>query len=258
MPAVPPSTFVTGTDAYARHVGRYTDALAGALVARADPRAEDTALDVGCGPGSALSALAARLGPARVTGIDPSGPFVELARTRVPGADVRLGEAESLPFEDDSFDVVVSQLVVNFMRDAPTGVREMRRVARRTVASCVWDYADGMTLIRAFWDAARSLDPAAPDEATMHWCTPSELEELWSDAGLRDVDVGEVVVSAAYDDFDDLWDPFTSGIGPTGAYCVSLPPDRLKAFREAYFERLGRPQGPFELTARAWLVIGAA
>jgi SAM-dependent methyltransferase len=253
------STFTTGTDMYARGVGRYTDALAAAMLDRLDLREGERALDVGCGPGAALAALAARLGADHVAGVEPSEPFAEMARERVPGADVRLGTAEELLFEDNAFDVVVSQLVVNFMKDAPRGAAEMRRVARRTVASCVWDYAGEMQMLRAFWDAALEVDPDAPDEArTMRWCSPDELNVLWTGAGLRDVDVDELVVSAEYANFDDYWSPFPSGLAPTGAYYVSLPTDHQRALREAAFRRLGEPAGSFELTGRAWLVRGDA
>jgi SAM-dependent methyltransferase len=227
------------------------------MLDRLDLREGDRGLDVGCGPGAALAALAERLGLDRVAGVEPSAPFAELAQQRVPGADVRVAAAESLPFEDDEFDVVISQLVVNFMSDAPRGVSEMARVASRTVSSCVWDYAGEMQMLRTFWDAALEVDPDAPDEArTMPWTTPEELEELWTKAGLRNVEVGELVVSAKYENFDDYWSPFPSGLAPTGAYYVSLAPDQQEAFREACFRRLGEPAGPFELTARAWIVLG--
>ncbi len=88
------------------------------------------ALDVGSGPGGLRRALAGVVGPANVAAVDPSETFVANRRERVPGADVRLGVAEALPFPDEAFDVVLSQLVVNFMADAEAGVREMRRVAR--------------------------------------------------------------------------------------------------------------------------------
>ncbi|HEX9235834.1 MAG TPA: methyltransferase domain-containing protein [Actinomycetota bacterium] len=250
-------TFETGTDWYARHVGRYTDALAAALIDGAAIRDGDRALDVGCGPGAALAALARRLGPDRVAGVDPSEPFVLMARERVPGADVRLGAGQALPFEDGSFDVVLSQLVVNFMTDAAAGVAEMRRVGRRSVVSCVWDYAGEMTMLRVFWDAALELDPDAPDEGrVMRWCSPIELEDLWTWAGLSEVEVDELVVSAGYADFDDYWLPFTAGIAPSGAYCASLAPESREALREACRRRLAVPDGPFELRARAWVVRG--
>jgi hypothetical protein len=153
--------------------------------------------------------------------------------------------------------VVLSQLVVNFMTDARRGVQEMARVARRTVASCVWDYRGEMTMLRAFWDAALELDPDAPDEgSTMRWATAAELSQLWAEAGLRSVEVDALVVAARYEGFDDYWAPFPAGIGPTGAYCASLSPPQQEALREGCRRRLGDPSGPFELSARAWVAIG--
>jgi SAM-dependent methyltransferase len=75
------------------------------------------ALDVGCSPGGLTAVLAEVLGSGNVAAVDPSEPFVETCRARVPGADVRVGVAEHLPFEDARFDAVLSQLVVNFMTD---------------------------------------------------------------------------------------------------------------------------------------------
>lgn len=250
-------TFTTGTDAYARHVGRYGPALSVAHADAAALAAEDRVLDVGCGPGVLLAELARRLGADRAVGVDPSEPFAAAARAAVPGADVGAAAAEELPFEDGAFDVAMSQLVVNFMADAPAGVREMCRVARRTVTSCVWDYAGEMTMLRVFWDAALELDPQAPDEGrVMRYCKPDELATLWEDAGLRKVETQPLVVEAAYEDFDDYWSPFPSGIAPSGAYCASLDDDARGALREACFRRLGSPHGKFTLTARAWLVRG--
>src|SRR2546423_14234810 len=106
------------------------------------------------------------------------------------------------------------------MADARVGVAEMRRVACRTVTSCVWDYAGEMTMLRAFWDAALELDPDAPDEGrTMPFCTPDALAELWERAGLREIETGSLVVQAGYAGFDDYSSPFPSGLAPSGAYC---------------------------------------
>jgi SAM-dependent methyltransferase len=250
-------SFTTGTDAYGKGVGRYSDTLAQALCDAAGVGDGDDALDVGCGPGALVAELARRVGSDRVAGVDPSAPFVALARRRVPDADIREAAAEDLPFDDGRFDVVLSQLVVNFTSDPLRAVGEMRRVARRTVAACVWDYAGEMTMLRAFWDAALERDPEAPDEGVvMRNCTPAELRELWSAALLRDVATDELVVHADYADFDDYWSPFPAGIAPSGAYYVSLDPDRREALRDACFRRLGSPTGAFRLSARAWFVRG--
>jgi SAM-dependent methyltransferase len=254
-----PISFSTGTGAYGRHVGRYSAALAAGLADAAGVVSGETALDVGCGPGALLAELASRLGAGHVGGVDPSEPFVELCRAAVPGADVRLGRAEELPFADGAFDTVLSQLVVNFLADPAAGLSEMRRVARGTVGACTWDYAGGMTMLRAFWDGARELDRDAPDEgATMRFASRGELAALWAEAGLAGIETGELEVAADYDDFEDWWAPFTTGIAPSGAYCASLDDEGRAALREACFRRLGSPAGPFRLTARAWLVLGRA
>jgi SAM-dependent methyltransferase len=205
-----------------------------------------------------LPELARRLGADAVAGVDPSPPFVEAARAALPGVDVRTAPAEQLPFDAVAFEVVLSQLVVNYMDDAELEVSEMRRVARRTVSSCVWDYAGEMTMLRAFWDAALELDPDAPDEGrTMRYCTPDELARLWTSAGLHEVETRPLVVNARYNDFDDYWSPFPTGLAPSGAYCASLEPDHQTALREACHRRLGSPQGPFTLSARAWFIRGS-
>ena len=92
----------------------------------------------------------------------------------------------------------------------------------------------------------------------MDWATPGELQALWLDAGLGQVETSTLVVEADYTDFDDLWGPFPHGIGPTGAYCASLPRERQETLREACFRKLGSPQREFTLSARAWFVRGTA
>jgi len=256
------ATFRASTELYGRHVGRYVPALSEALIGVAGVEPGMTLLDVGCGPGGLTRALADVVGEASVAAVDPSEPFAQACRERVPGADVRVAAAEELPFPDGVFDAALAQLVVNFMSDAEQGVGEMKRVAKGggRVAACTWDYADGMKMLRVFWDAALEV---APDEAaqadegtTMRYCSSDELTDLWRSVGLADVEVGELWVSADYEDFDDLWAPFPSGLAPSGAFCASLEPERQEAFRVACRRRLGDPSGPFSLRARAWYAVG--
>jgi SAM-dependent methyltransferase len=251
-------------EAYDLHVGRYGSQLATALMQIAGVERGQRALDVGCGPGALTAALARRLGADRVAAVDPSEPFVRACRRRAPGADVRVGVAEDLPFVDGAFDVVLAQLVVQMLADAPEGVREMRRVARAggVVAACVWDFAEGMTLLRAFWDAAAATDPQrareAAAEASPPHCRPDELAAVWSEAELDRVEVGDFVVTADYSGFEDLWAPFPAGAGGSGQYCASLDDAGRETLKRELRRRLGSPSGPFRLAARAFYVRGTA
>jgi hypothetical protein len=64
------------------------------------------------------------------------------------------------------------------------------------------------------------------------------------------------VVTAAYDSFEDLWQPLEVGVGPAGAYTVSLARDGRMALKYEVRRSLGVGDEPFELTARAWVVTG--
>lgn len=251
-------TFEVAAEFYDRYVGRYGPALSAAHVAAAWVIPGERVLDVGCGPGALTRVLAEIVGASNTAAVDPSESFVEACCRRVPGADVRIASAEALPHEDATFDVVLSQLVMNFVSDPEQAVGEMRRVTRPggRISAAVWDYGGEMTMLRAFWDAALELDPDAPDESAMRFCREGELAQLFESCGLGDIENGALRVEADYDDFEDLWSPIPAGVGPAGAYCGSLPPDAQQALRDAFLRRLGSPAGAFSLSARAWYAVG--
>jgi ubiquinone/menaquinone biosynthesis C-methylase UbiE len=254
-------TFLHGADVYDRHIGRYGRELAQEFLKFADVHSGYRVLDVGCGPGALTRQLVALLGAEQVAAIDPSPSFVQACQDRLPGVHAQVAAAEALPFADRVFDRALAQLVVNFMTDAVAGVREMCRVTATggIVAAAVWDYAGQMTLLRRFWDSVTALDPSAADldeGRSMRYCTPEELEALWTAVGLDPVTISEVVVTAGYEGFEDLWEPLEFGVAPSGAYVASLSPDRRAELRADFQQRLGAGDAPFRLGARAWLVAG--
>lgn len=251
-------SFQVAAEAYDRFMGRWSRPLAAELVRLVDPQQGQRVLDVGCGPGALTGALVSRLGVGGVVAVDPQPGFVETIRERFPGVEVHHGTAEALPFDDDTFDAVLAQLVVHFMADPVAGLREMARVARPggLVAASVWDHGRGPGPLTAFWEGVRTIDPGNEGEANLRGAREGELLELARAAGLADPRQEVLTVHLTFDSFEEWWEPFALGVGPAGGYVARLDAAGLVALRRACRERL--PEPPFQLPARAWCVIAVA
>jgi SAM-dependent methyltransferase len=249
---------------YEGYVGRWSRLVAAEFLRRLDPPAGLAWLDVGCGTGVLSEAILRYAAPSEVVGIDPSEDFIAYARRAVPSdqAEVHFnqGNASDLQFDDGCFDATVSGLVLNFVPSPDRAVAEMARVTRPggTIAAYVWDYAEGMQLMRHFWDAAIELDPAVAEVSEARrfsLCRPPALRALFSEAGLFLVDVEAVDVPTVFTDFDDYWTPFLSGQAPAPGYAMSLSEEARAALRERIRARLPvAPDRSIRLTARAWAV----
>ena len=263
-PPAPPGSWL-GADAYEAYVGRWSRSVAPRFLDWLGVPEGKRWLDVGCGTGALSSAILTGCAPVEVVGVDPSLPFVAHAAIQVPDprAAFRKGDAEHLPVDNGSFDAVVSGLVLNFVPDQPAALLEMRRAARPdgVVAAYVWDYADGMQLMKHFWDAAVEVAPEAAglrEDLRFPLCRPEPLRALFRDTGLADVSVEEIVVPTPFAHFDAYWSPFLGGQGPAPAYAMSLPEADRDALRERLRARLPvEDDGSIRLTARAWGVRGS-
>lgn len=247
--------FEVAGDRYDRFMGRFSRHLAPLLADAVEVVAGMRVVDVGCGPGGLVAELAARVGPASVAAIDPSAPFVDACRERVPGADVRRGGAEELPWADDSFDAALCSLVVGFMGDPARGMAEMARVTRPggLVTACFWDVPrHGMLDL-----AERAIVSARPDSDPHPYyvgCGQGDIARLMRDAGLEVTVDGELTVSASYDDFADFWSSIINGAGPINDALETLTDDE-RAAAEA-FAAAELPGGSFVLDATAWHAVG--
>jgi SAM-dependent methyltransferase len=248
--------FAVRADAYDRFMGRYSGPLAVPFADLAGVREGQRAVDVGCGPGALTAELVARLGPEKVAAVDPSASFVQAARERHPGVDVREAAAEALPFDDGTFDVALAQLVVHFMADPVAGLKEMGRVTTpgAVVAACVWDHAGEQGPLTAFWRAVHALDRGARGEGELAGARQGHLAELFAAAGLSNIDETLLEVRVEHGSFEEWWEPFTLGVGPAGAYVERLAPRERDRLRDQCRSLL--PPPPFALTAKAWAVRG--
>lgn len=258
-PAEGSRSFLTSGDSYDSFMGRYSRPLGDVFADAAGLAPGQSVLDIGCGPGALTGVLVDRLGVDAVCAFDPSAPFVADCSARHRGVDIRLGRAEAIPFDDGVFGAALAQLVLHFVTDPARAAGEARRVLRPggTVGACVWDFDGGMQMLRAFWDAALTIDADAPDEArTLRFGRPGEIVELFENAGFEDIDETTLEVASTYAGFDELWSGFLAGIGPAGAYCLSLSDDQRTALHAELFTRIGSPTGSFTLQATARAAFG--
>jgi len=259
----PKDTWASAGD-YELYIGRWSRLVAREFLKWLAVPAGSHWLDVGCGTGVLSQAILQSENSASVQGIDRSEGFIAFAKEHTPDSRVqfKVGDATALMADSETFDAVVSGLMLNFVHQPDRAVAEMRRVTRSgsVVAAYVWDYAGRMQLIRHFWDVAIALDPNAHEldqGRRFPICHPDPLSRLFETAGLQHVEVRPIEVSTVFRDFDDYWSPFLGGQGPAPSYLISLSDERRTALREQI--RAGLPfasDGSIPLVARAWAVRG--
>ncbi len=249
-------SFAVAADAYDRFMGRYSVPLSEPFADFSGVSAGQRVLDVGCGPGALTAELVGRVGPGAVSAVDPSEQFVAAMAERHPDVEVQRAAAEDLPFPDGAFDAALAQLVVHFMSDPVSGLREMARVTRAggVVSACVWNHAGGDGPLSPFWKVVREVDDDVPDESELAGAREGHLAELFATAGLREVEDGDVSVRVEHATFEEWWEPYTLGVGPAGAYVAGLDAERQDDLRERCRAHL--PEPPFVIEASAWSARG--
>ncbi len=252
------------THAYEQYVGRWSRQVAAHFLRWLALSPGLTWADVGCGTGALVSTILTLDTPASVSGIDSSNGFVSLAQERIRDqrAHFLVGDAARLPWTASAWDVAVSGLVLNFVRDPDAMTREMVRVTKPggCVALYVWDYAGGMQMMRHFWDAAISVsqDAARLDQGERFpLCQPGPLQALFERHQLKSVTVQALDIPTVFQNFDDYWRPFLGNTGSAPTYLAAVSDDVRERIRMTLESRLAPRQGrPIELSARAWAVRG--
>lgn len=254
----------TASAGYEQFMGRWSRLLAREYIKFAGVRDGVRVLDVGTGTGALASTVEAMLPASEVVGIDPSPGFIDYARRSAKGqrSTFEIGDAQALRFADATFEQTMALLVINFVPDHEKAISEMRRVTRPggVVSACIWDYDAGMQMLRFFWDEVVALDPtmASRDERNMKLSREGQLGAVWKKAGLVNVEEKPLLIEQNFVSFDDYWGPFLKGVGPGGAYVVSLGDSKRRDLEARMRKRLlgNRQDGAFSLPARAWCVRG--
>ena len=190
-------------EAYEQFMGRWSRELGKAFLAWLQPPEGAHWLDVGCGTGIFTELISDTCAPASVIAVDPSESQIARARKRVARtkAEFRLADAQELPFPDESFDVVASALVMNFVPDKTRAMSEMRRVARPggLIAACVWDFAAELSpsgpLRRAMRRIGIDAPPVPGTDASGARCACRSVRERGTDRAQHHLNRGCRVVS---------------------------------------------------------------
>ncbi|EDZ46444.1 UbiE/COQ5 methyltransferase [Rhodobacterales bacterium Y4I] len=199
------------------------------------PRPGERILDIGTGTGWAAR-LAAWRG-ASVTGVDIAPGMLEAAETLSAGFDPRpvfqQAAAEELPFDNGSFDGVISTYGVIFSSEPSKSVTEMARVVRPggRLALATWaDEPDGY--IARFFGLVGEWSDAPPPASPFDWGRSSWLQEVVGEC--FDIDIHEQVTTLYAPDVMTVWKEYVNGFGPVAATYATLPQNRRDAFRAAF------------------------
>jgi ubiquinone/menaquinone biosynthesis C-methylase UbiE len=194
---------------YERYMGVWSQRVGSQFLNWLAPQPALRWLDVGCGNGAFTELLLERCAPASVWGIDPSDAQLAFARARFAPdqAQFRQAGATALPFDDDAFDVAVMPLVIFFVPDPARGVAEMVRVvcAGGTVASYAWDMAGGGFPYHTLQSEMRDMGVVVPTPPSPDASELDIVRDLWSTAGLHEIETRIFTVERTFTDFDDYW-----------------------------------------------------
>jgi SAM-dependent methyltransferase len=262
------STFTSASgDGYELQMGRWSRRLAEPFLDFCGWQDGESILDAGCGTGSLTFALAQRTKTANIEGIDFSPAYIAHAThwNRESRIQFQVGDICALPYEDASFDRVMSLLVLHFVPRTEDAVVEMRRVARpgATVGAAVWDARGGFVANRIFFDAAATLDQKGNDRRARNYTRPltrpGELGSAWRAAGFTDVREAMLAIRMEFESFNDYWAPYVGKDGPGAEYVATLDAAQQERLcdlvRAAYLD--GEADGPRSYAAIAWTVAGS-
>lgn len=201
--------------AYERMMGVWSRLAGSVFLDWAMPEAGLRWVDVGCGSGAFTELLTERCAPTEIQGIDSSEAQIAFARTRPTArtAAFGVGDARALPFPADRFDAAVMALVIFFVPDPAKGVAEMARVVRPggVVAAYAWDVMNGGSPLDPIRAEMQALGLASPNPPASAASEAEALRDLWTGAGLENVETRKIAVQRTFSGFDEFWQTTVTG-----------------------------------------------
>jgi ubiquinone/menaquinone biosynthesis C-methylase UbiE len=225
--------------AYERLMGRWSRRVGDVFIDWIEAPRDLRWLDIGCGTGVFTEQVIRGCSPAAVVGVDRSAEQLAFARGRgeLSRVEFHTGDAQDLPFSDNSFDIAVMALVVHFVPDPAKAVAEMWRALRPggSAAAYVWDYKNAGSPTAPLAAAMRVMGLQSPAPPSPQATSLLALEELWRAAGFEQIGTRAINISVEFADFEDFWQSMTMPVGPAGKAIAAMSPDsrvRLRSVLE--------------------------
>jgi ubiquinone/menaquinone biosynthesis C-methylase UbiE len=214
-----PTLSFADSDSYERFMGQWSRAVGTRFLEWLAAPSGLNWLDVGCGTGILTGLIVDQCAPAAVFGVDSQRAQIEHAKRQAFAHRVtlRVAQAETLPFSDQSFDAVASALALNFITDRPRALAEMQRVARPNgmVAAFVWNFEAERSPSWPLRAALRSMGVEVPEIPGTRASSISALTGLFAQAGLDEIATTLIEAKRGYTDFDAFWVAQTPSYSPT-------------------------------------------
>lgn len=240
--------------------------FADAAIAASNLKQGDAVLDVACGPGTLALKCADKA--SIVHGIDFSQAMLDCFATRIAreGHDhieIRCGDAQQLPYADNSFDTAFSLFGLMFFPDRIRGFREIHRTLKPggSVAVTSWAPVDQSPAMQLMFGAVRAIKPDLPEpqRAIDTLENPELFEQEMYEAGFKNVEIRSVTGAYPVNSLPGFWDSMLRGSAPLQMLKKGMGEmlwQQKEPLALAYLEK-NLPATPTELTADAWLGIGS-
>ena len=195
--------------AYDEMMGAWSQLLGSKFIDWIGPSQNKKWIDIGCGSGAFTEQIFEQCAPVNIAGIDPSEEQIEFASNRFSSniLSFQVADAMALPFKENSFDFATMALVLFFVPKPLDGVREMVRVVKPggSISAYVWDVYGGGLPVEIIHFGLRKMSIGYPIPPSAEVSIIENLNDLWSLAGIENIESKQITVSRTFASFEELW-----------------------------------------------------